>query len=136
MDCRYIQLKSVVDERGALHVAEEMTDLPFALKRVFYVTDLILGVERGHHAHRATHQAFFCVSGNIELRTRRPRSAETIWQLDSPGRGVYLPPMTWTVFSATSQRAICLVLASTLYASEDYIRDHGEFEKVPSAFGR
>ncbi len=136
MDCRYIELKSVADERGTLHVAEEFADLPFELKRIFYVTDLVPGVERGHHAHRETHQAFFCVDGAAELRTQRPRSEVTVWRLDDPGRGVYLPPMTWAVFSAASPRALCLVLASTLYSPDDYIWDRHEFERTPAAPGR
>ncbi len=128
MRCRLVNLKSVVDSRGSLFVAEGGIDIPFEPKRVFYITGMEVGRNRGHHAHRAAHQVLFCLDGSLEVKTKQPQSTEEIWRLDDPSVGLYVPPLTWTVFDAISGRSLCLVLASTLYDPDDYIRNIHDFD--------
>ncbi|NQV81672.1 MAG: FdtA/QdtA family cupin domain-containing protein [Alphaproteobacteria bacterium] len=124
MRCREIVLKTIKDARGTLTVAQGLADLPFEIRRVFYLTDLRPDQPRGGHAHRETHQAIFCLSGSVELQTKgREQIDDQSWILDEPSTGIYLPPMTWVDFRATSPTALCIVFASTVYSEDDYVHD-------------
>jgi len=134
-DCRRVELRVVVDDRGTIYVAEAADDIPFEIKRTFHVVDLSSIRSRGRHAHHTTHQAFFCISGEIQLTTRRPRQKERSWSLRDPGIGVYLPPLTWVEFIAMRGPAVALVLASTHYDEADYIRDLTTFDSMELDMG-
>lgn len=127
--CRPITLKTIDDARGALYVVEGEHDVPFSVKRVFYVVGMTQGSPRGDHAHRLTHQAIFCVSGQVECVTKRPGAQEATWKLDTPSQGIHLPPFTWVVYQSLVSNSVCLVLASEHYDPDDYLRDANAFDR-------
>lgn len=124
-----IQLPVIPDMRGSLAFAEIERHVPFMPKRMFLVFDVPSREVRGEHAHRQLHQFLVCVAGSCAILlddgTRREE-----YQLDSPGLGIYMPPMIWGVQYKYSPDAVLLVLASERYDPEDYIRDYDEFLKL------
>jgi UDP-2-acetamido-3-amino-2,3-dideoxy-glucuronate N-acetyltransferase len=116
----------VRDLRGDLTAGEFEKQIPFTPRRYFMVFGVPSREVRGAHAHRECHQFLVCVRGNCAVvaddGTRRVEVA-----LDSPNRGVYLPPMTWGVQYKYSIDALLLVFASHHYMASDYIRDYAEF---------
>ncbi|MEY4641860.1 MAG: hypothetical protein RLZZ227_1854 [Pseudomonadota bacterium] len=109
---RWIDLPAVADSRGTLTAVEAMVDIPFDIRRVFYLHHVV--ADRGGHAHLDTDQVVIGISGRhvIEVRgaARRLR-----FVLDDPNRGLYLPRMTFTSLLEFSAGAVALVLASTHY---------------------
>lgn len=127
--CRLIDLPSYGDARGGLTFIEEGRALPFAIKRVYYLYDVPPGQGRGAHAHRALEQLFIAIAGSFEITVDDGRERRTLL-LESPQKGLYLPPMLWRDLGAFSAGAVCLVLASLPYAESDYIRDYERFLEV------
>lgn len=123
-DVRWIDLPHVPDERGVLTSIESGLDVPFEIRRVFFMSD-VRG-ERGAHAHRDTRQLLVSVAGAFSVEASDGSESAT-YRLDDPHRGLYLPPMTWVRLSEFTTGAICLVLADTLYADAAYLRDWNEF---------
>jgi hypothetical protein len=123
-DVRWIDLPYVPDERGVLTSIESGLDLPFEIRRVFFIRD-VRGA-RGGHAHRTTHQLLVPVAGTFSVEVSDGSDSATHCMND-PHRGLFLPPMTWVRLSDFTPDAICLVLADTLYADVSYIRDWNEF---------
>jgi len=122
---RWIDLPKRVDPRGTLTIVGH-DDIPFSIARLFYVHGVPRGVERGGHAHHVTEQFIIAASGSFSLDLTDGRRTQS-FHLDSPDRGVYIPPMIWDRLYDFSPGALCLVLASTQYAESDYIRDWNEF---------
>lgn len=117
------------DARGSLTVGEFARSIPFAVERYFLVFD-VPGVEvRGEHAHKECHQFLICVKGTISVVADDGRAREE-FVLDTPDRGLYLPPMTWGIQYKYSPDAVLLVFASHLYDAADYIRDYDEFVRL------
>ena len=121
------RLKVVDDDpRGRLTVGEVGHDLPFTPLRYFVVFDVPGREIRGAHAHRVCEQFLVCLRGSVEVSVDDGRTAEKV-QLDSPGLGLYVPPMIWAVQFQYSPDAQLLVLASHPYDQADYIRAYDEF---------
>ena len=114
------------DSRGKLIALEEGADIPFPIKRVYYIYDTLPGVERGFHAHRELEQILVCVSGSCEITVDDGRERETI-PLGKPSEGLYIGPGIWREMRDFSPGAVLLVLASLPYDEHDYIRDYDEF---------
>jgi dTDP-4-dehydrorhamnose 3,5-epimerase-like enzyme len=114
------------DLRGSLTVAEFPEVVPFVPKRTFMVFDVPSREVRGEHAHRSCHQFLVCIRGSCSVVADDGRQREE-FSLDRPGRGVYLPPMTWGIQYKYSHDAALLVFASDAYDPDDYIRDYQEF---------
>jgi dTDP-4-dehydrorhamnose 3,5-epimerase-like enzyme len=127
--CRLIDLPSHADARGGLTFIEEGKPLPFAIKRVYYLYDVPPGQGRGAHAHRELEQLFIAIAGSFEITVDDGQERRTM-ELNGPARGLYLPPMLWRDLGRFSPGAVCLVLASALYAEEDYIREYDRFLAV------
>lgn len=123
---RLVQLRSFEDMRGALVVSEFARDLPFAPKRQFLVHSVPSQETRGEHAHRRCHQFLMCVHGSVRALADDGRQREE-FLLDSPGVGLYMPPMIWATQYRYSSDAVLLVLASEPYDESDYIRHYDEF---------
>jgi hypothetical protein len=120
---RWIELPYVQDERGVLTAIEAAQDIPFAIRRVFFIHGT--GAQRGGHAHLATTQLLVPVAGTFCVQV----SDGTGWSthhMDDPHRGLLLPPLTWVVMKDFSAESVCLVLADTHFADDVFIRDHGE----------
>lgn len=116
----------VPDIRGSLTVGEFEQHIPFQPKRYFMVFDVPSKETRGEHAHRVCHQFLICVRGSCTVLADDGVNRTEVL-LDSPDKGVYLPPMVWGVQYKYSEDALLLVFASHHYDAADYIRDYDQF---------
>lgn len=117
------------DDRGQLVAIEERKDLPFDIKRVYYIYDTLPGVRRGFHAHRNLQQILICVNGSCKIHLDNGfDTAEVL--LDKPYEGLYIANDTWREMYDFSDGAVLLVLASEHYDEADYIRNHDDFLKM------
>ncbi|MBI4014461.1 MAG: FdtA/QdtA family cupin domain-containing protein [Candidatus Aenigmarchaeota archaeon] len=113
------------DDRGILSAVESGKDVPFQIKRVFYLYAMKKGATRGSHAHKMCEQAFLCLNGSFTITLDNGKKKEKK-KLASPSEGVYVPPRIWVELTEFSRDAVVLVLCSHLYDEKDYIRDYGE----------
>lgn len=123
------QLPRVTDIRGSLTVGEFERSVPFPVKRYFMVFDVPSMETRGEHAHKACHQFLICVRGQCAVVADDGFNREE-FVIDSPDKGIYLPPMTWGIQYKYSPDAVLLVFASDYYDNSDYIRDYSEFKAL------
>lgn len=114
------------DERGQLVALEEGKEIPFKIKRVYYMYDTGAGVCRGYHAHKHLEQILICVHGSCKIRLT-DGTEEAVVVLDNPHEGLYVANNMWREMYDFSPDAVLLVLASELYTEDDYIRDWKEF---------
>ncbi len=132
-ECRIIELdKHHSDRKGNLSVVENGKDVPFEVKRVFYLYDIPGGESRGAHAHKKCHQLLVAVSGSFEVTLDDGRNKRTV-QLNRPFYGLHIPPGIWAAEQGFSSGSVCLVLASEKYDEGDYIRDYQDFLKFKNA---
>lgn len=117
------------DERGQLVAIEESLDIPFTIKRVYYIYDTLPGVHRGFHAHRNLQQILVCVHGSCKILLDNGREKETV-VLDKPYEGLYIGYGTWREMLDFSEGTVLLALASEHYDERDYIRDYDAFLKT------
>ncbi len=115
------------DERGHLVVVEGTQDIPFEIKRIFYIYGSDEGIVRGQHANRKSEFVLINVSGTSKVRVRDGRGGEKVYLLDRPHTGIYLPRMVWKDMYDFSEDSVLLCLASTYYDGTEYIRDYDEF---------
>lgn len=116
----------IPDLRGSLTVGEFDRQIPFTPKRYFMVFGVPSREIRGEHAHHQCHQFLICVRGSCAVVADDGRHKVEV-VLDSPDRGIYLPPMTWGIQYKYSSDAMLLVFASDYYDNADYIRDYADF---------
>ena len=114
------------DERGQLVALEQNIDIPFEIKRVYYMYDTKKGVRRGYHSHNILHQVLVCIHGNCKILLDDGKKKEEVC-LDKPYEGLYIPPKIWHEMYDFSDDAVLLVLASEIYKEEDYVRKYDEF---------
>ncbi len=123
---RIIQLKKITDPRGNLTVAEQFKDLPFSIKRAYWVYDVPAGESRGGHAHKNLYQFLVAVSGSFTV-TLDNGSERKQFLLNHPWEGLLVGPNTWRTLDDFSSGAVCLCLASEEYDEDDYIREYDDF---------
>lgn len=129
MKKEYIRFTRHGDERGQLIALEEGKEVPFPIKRIYYIFDTSKGVRRGFHAHKELKQVLFCVNGSCKLHLDNGRETEEI-VLDSPDKGlVLMDSLIWREMYDFSEGAVLMVLASELYDEKDYIRNYDKFLK-------
>lgn len=116
------------DERGQLVALEELINVPFQIKRVYYMYDTIKDMHRGRHAHKNLQQILVCVHGSCKVLLDDGTDREIV-SLDKPYEGIYISGSTWRELYDFSNDAVIMVLASELYNEGDYIRDYREFKK-------
>ncbi|MGB8454197.1 MAG: FdtA/QdtA family cupin domain-containing protein [Anaerocolumna sp.] len=114
------------DERGLLVSLEAFKDIPFEIKRVYYMYDTVEGVRRGYHSHRTLEQILICINGSCEVLLDNGREKKIV-SLEKRYEGLYVPKNTWREMYNFSPDAILMVLASDYYNEEDYIRNYDEF---------
>ena len=114
------------DERGQLVALEEYNDIPFHVKRVYYIFDTSVGVTRGFHAHKSLQQILICIHGSCKIRLDNGKEKKVII-LEKPYEGLYVSNAMWREMFDFSPDAVLLVLASELYDESDYIRNYKEF---------
>ncbi len=123
-----IKFKELGDERGNLIALENLRQIPFEVKRVFYIFGTQHGVIRGLHAHRRLHQVLICVSGSVDIYCEYGDKKE-IYHLDNPAIGLDIQGLIWHDMRNFSEDSVLLVLASEYYDETDYIRDYQQFLK-------
>lgn len=114
------------DERGQLVALEEMKDIPFKIKRVYYMYDTLQDVRRGRHAHKSLEQILICIHGSCKIFLDDGNETKIV-SLEKPYEGLYIANDMWREMYDFSKDAVLLVLASELYDESDYIRDYDEF---------
>jgi len=125
-DCSIIELPKIHNRAGNITVIENNKNIPFDVKRVFYIYDIPGGEDRGAHAHKVCHQFLVAASGSFEVEIDDGINKRTI-TLNRPFYALHIPPGIWASEKGFSSGAICLVLASHKYDEEDYIRDYSKF---------
>jgi hypothetical protein len=126
-DCRMIELdKHHSDRKGNLSVVENGKDVPFSVKRVYYLYDVPGGESRGGHAHKALRQLIVAVSGSFSVTLDDGKDKKT-FVLNRPYQGLLVVPGIWRTLDDFSSGSVCMVLASERYDEGDYIRDYDEF---------
>ncbi len=116
------------DERGQLISLEEYNDIPFEIKRVYFMYDTKEGVVRGHHAHKSLEQILVCIHGSCKILMDNGREKKVV-HLEKPYEGLYVPNNIWREMYDFSDDAVLMCFASKVYDESDYIRDYQEFLK-------
>ena len=117
------------DDRGQLVAVETLKDIPFEVKRVYYIYDTQPGVRRGFHAHRELEQVLICVHGSCKIHLDNGTDTAEV-TLDKPNEGLFISNDMWREMYDFSDGAVLLVLASEYYDERDYIRNYQDFLKV------
>lgn len=123
---RIIELSKILDPRGNLTVTEELKDIPFDIRRVYWVYDVPSGESRGGHAHKTCREFIIAVSGSFSVTLNDGREQKT-YLLNHPYQGLLVETGTWRTLDDFSSGAVCLVLASEFFSEDDYIRDFDEY---------
>ena len=124
-DCRILDIRKYSDSRGYISVIEGRHDIPFEIRRVYYLY-MVPEVSRGEHAHKTLQQLLVATSGSVHVTLDDGRNKQT-FLLDKPWKGLLIVPGLWRTLSDFSGGAVCMVLASEPYDPEDYIRDYRVF---------
>lgn len=117
-----------VDNRGGLVAVEYPKDLPFPVKRVYYIYNVPSDIVRGFHSHNELQQVLICLGGSVKIKLKTPED-EKIVLLDKPNKGLFVDKMIWREMFDFSPNATLLVLASMEYDENDYIRDYEKYEE-------
>lgn len=114
------------DERGQLVSLEELHDIPFKIRRVYYMYDTGADVRRGFHAHKSLQQILICIHGSCKILLDNGTERKVVY-LEKPYEGLYIANDMWREMYDFSSDAVLMVLASDYYKEEDYIRKYEEF---------
>lgn len=125
-DCELISLRTVEDRRGSLTIAEAEHDIPFPIRRVYYLYDVPRGGARGGHAHRCLHQVLVAAAGGFDVVLDDGDVRRRV-RLEDPGTALLILPGVWREMDRFTDSAVCVVLASDPYDASDYLRDYTEF---------
>lgn len=125
---KFIEFTPRGDERGSLVAIEGNRNIPFEIKRVYYIYGTLPGVERGHHAHRNLKQVILCLSGQCTFVLDDGKTREEVL-LNSKTKALFVEEFIWREMKNFSQDAVLVVLASEEYDESDYIRDYEEFKR-------
>ncbi|HEX8228473.1 MAG TPA: FdtA/QdtA family cupin domain-containing protein [Chloroflexia bacterium] len=128
-DVRLIEFPKISDRRGNLTFIEEHSQVPFDIRRVFYIYDIPSGENRGAHAHKTLEQVVICLSGGLEVLLDDGHNTRTV-RLSRPWVGLYIPPLIWASEGNFDSGTVYVVLASDYYNEADYYRDYEDFKKV------
>ncbi len=118
------------DERGHLVIVEGARDIPFEIKRIFYIYGSDSDVVRGQHANRESEFVLINVAGKSKVKVRDGKGNEAVYSLNRPHTGIYLPKMIWKDMYDFSEDSVLLCVASTHYDANEYIRNYDEFLKI------
>ena len=124
-DCRLIDIRKYSDTRGYLSVIENDIDVPFEIKRIYYLY-MVPEVARGAHAHKQLQQLLIATSGSVDVIMDDGNNKQT-FHLDKPWKGLLVAPGLWRDLENFSGGAVLMCLASEKYDAADYIRDYKDF---------
>ena len=125
---KIIQLPKIADSRGNLSVIEELKDIPFKIERTYWIYDVPGGEKRGGHAYRENQEFIVALSGSFDIVLDDGKEKK-VFSLNRSYNGLYVPKGMWREMENFSTNSLALVLSSTKYDPEDYIRDYQEFLK-------
>lgn len=125
---KLIDLPKIVDPRGNLTVAEGLKNVPFDIKRVYWLYDIPAGEGRGGHAHKQIKELLIAVSGSFHVTLDNGKEKQT-YLLNHPYQALLIDTGIWRTLDDFSSGAVCVVLASDWYEEEDYIYDYNDFLK-------
>lgn len=126
---KLIDFKIMGDERGSLVALEENNNIPFDIKRVFYIFGTQPGIPRGQHAHFRTKQLLIAVNGSCKVTLDDGKEKET-FELNRPNIGLFQDAMIWGTMHDFSHDCVLMVLANEYYDETDYIRSYDNFLKA------
>lgn len=126
-DCRIIDIRKYTDTRGYLSVIEGSIDIPFEIRRIYYLY-MVPEAARGAHAHKQLQQLMVATSGSVHVTLDDGIEKKT-FVLDKPWKGLYVASGMWRDLDNFAGGTVCMVLASEKYEADDYIRDYSEFLK-------
>lgn len=132
MKVQFLQLQTHGDERGSLIALEEGKNIPFEVKRVYYMFDTGDGVRRGYHAHKSLKQVAIAVRGSCRFLMDDGKEKIDI-RLDNPCQGLLIESFIWREMYEFSPDCVLMVLADNLYDEADYVRDYATFLAMVTA---
>ena len=125
-DCKIILLNKIFNRAGNITIIENNLDIPFEIKRIYYLYDIPSNEKRGGHAHKELYQLVIAASGSFNINLNDGVNDKTIF-LNRPDFGLLMVPGIWRDLSDFSSGSVCLVFASEIYSENDYIRNYNEF---------
>lgn len=123
---KIIQLPKIEDERGNLSFYESQSHIPFEIKRSYWIYDVPGGQKRGGHAFKSQHEFIIAISGSFDVKLNDGKN-EAVYSLKRSYYGLYVPNMIWREMVNFSTNSLALVVSSTNYSEDDYIRDFNLF---------
>ncbi len=126
MESRIINLPKILDARGNLSFAEIDNQVPFVIKRAYWIYDVPGGTDRGGHAYRENEELIIAMSGSFDVVLDDGREKKT-YSLNRSYYALYVPKGMWRTMVNFSTNSLALVLSSTEYDENDYVRDYNEF---------
>lgn len=127
-DCVILPLNKINNRAGNITIVEGKKNIPFDVKRIYYLYDIPGGEDRGGHAHKELHQLIIAASGSFDVLLDDGINKKIV-TLNRPNYGLMVVPGIWRELMEFSSGAICLVLASHTYDAGDYIREYDDFLK-------
>ena len=128
---KVIQLPKIADSRGNLSVIEELKDIPFKIERTYWIYDVPGGEKRGGHAYKENQEFIVALSGSFDVFLDDGKEKKT-FSLNRSYNGLYVPKGMWREMGNFSTNSLALVLSSTKFDANDYIRDYDDFLKYAS----
>ena len=127
---RMLEFPQRGDERGHLVIVEGAKDIPFDIKRIFYIYGSDKNVVRGQHANKKSQFVLINVAGKSKVKVKDGLGNEAVFSLNRPHTGIYLPQMVWKDMFDFSENSVLLVLSSEHYDPDEYIRDYSDFVQI------
>lgn len=127
-DCLVVEVPIVHNETGNISVLENNTNIPFDIKRVYYLYDVPMGAERGGHGHFELQQYVVAASGSFTFVLDDGQNKKEVF-LNHPNKALHIKPGIWREMKDFSSGSVCLVLASHQYDETDYIRNYDDYQK-------
>ena len=128
VDCKIIELPKIVDPRGNLSIIEQLKQVPFEIKRVYWIYDVPGGMERGEHAYKENQEFIVALSGSFDV-VLDDSINKLVYPLNRSYKGLYVAIGIWRKMTNFSTNSLALVLSSTDYDVNDYIMDYQDFKK-------
>jgi len=131
MENNLLSFSVIGDERGNLVSLEEFKNIPFSIKRVYYLYDFNKELARGFHAHKKLQQVLICLKGSCNILLDNGEKRQ-VYHLNKPHIGIFIDKFIWHEMDGFSDDCVLLLIASDYYDEHDYIRKYNEFLKILS----